>query len=112
LVVIIAYSDRDVKDYRYANIAIEIMPFDPIFAPSEKYLQRINNPPKQYVVKIQDFVTVIKPETEPGDPELRRLFGTYPMAVVWNNGLQYVIGAKRPLTVEDFLLLLNSLSPA
>jgi hypothetical protein len=26
LVVIIAYSDRDVKDYRYANIAIEIMP--------------------------------------------------------------------------------------
>jgi hypothetical protein len=46
LVVIIAYSDRDVKDYRYANIAIEIMPFDPIFAASEKYLQRINNLPK------------------------------------------------------------------
>jgi hypothetical protein len=84
LVVIIAYSDRDVKDYRFANIAIEIIPFDPVFAPSEEYLQRLNNPPKQYVVRIRDFVAVITPETEHGNPELRKLFGPYPMAVVWH----------------------------
>jgi hypothetical protein len=112
LVVIIAYSDRGVKDYRFANIAIEIIPFDPVFAPSEEYLQRLNNPPKQYVVRIRDFVAVITPETEHGNPELRKLFGLYPMAIVWHNGLQYIIVIKRPLTVEDLHLILNSLSPA
>jgi hypothetical protein len=112
LVVIIAYSDRGVKDYRFANIAIEIIPFDPVFAPSEEYLQRLNNPPKQYVVRIRDFVAVITPEAEYGDPELRKLFGPSPMAVVWHNGLQYIIGVNRPLTVEDLHLILNSLSPA
>jgi hypothetical protein len=45
LVVVIAYSDRDVKDYRFANITIEIAPFHPKFAPSEEYLQRLNSPP-------------------------------------------------------------------
>jgi hypothetical protein len=112
LVVIIVYSDRGVKDYRFANIAIEIIPFDPVFAPSEEYLQRLNNPPKQYVVRIRDFVAVITPEAEYGDPELRKLFGPSPMAVVWHNGLQYIIGVNRPLTVEDLHLILNSLSPA
>jgi hypothetical protein len=112
LVVIIAYSDRGVKDYRFANIAIEIIPFDPVFAPSEEYLQRLNNPPKQYVVRIRDFVAVITPETEHGNPELRKLFGPYPMAIVWHNGLQYIIAIKRPLTVEDLHLILNSLNPA
>jgi hypothetical protein len=112
LVVIIAYSDRGVKDYRFANVAIEIAPFHPIFAPSEEYLQRLNNPPKQYVVRIRDFVAVITPEAEYGDPELRKLFGPSPMAVVWHNGLQYIIGVNRPLTVEDLHLILNSLSPA
>jgi hypothetical protein len=101
-----------VKDYRFANITIEIAPFDPKFAPSEEYLQRLNNPPKEYVVRIRDFVAVISPEAEYGDPELRKLFGPGPMAVVWHRGLEYIIGMKRPLTVEDLHLLLNSLSPA
>lgn len=112
LVVIITYSDRGVKDYRFANITIEIAPFHPILTPSEEYLQRLNNPPKEYVVRTRDFVAVISPEAEYGDPELRKLFGPSPMAVVWHSGLQYITGIKRPLTVEDLHLLLNSLSPA
>jgi len=112
LVVIIAYSDKGVKDYRFANITIEIAPFDQKFAPSEEYLRRLNNPPKEYVVRFRDFVAVISPEAEYGDPELRKLSGPGPLAVVWHNGLEYIIGMKRPLTVEDLHSLLNSLSPA
>jgi hypothetical protein len=44
LVVVIAYSDRGVKDYRFANITIEIAPFHPKFAPSKEYMQRLNSP--------------------------------------------------------------------
>jgi hypothetical protein len=64
------------------------------------------------VVRFRDFVAVISPEAEYEDEELRKLFGPSPMAVVWHNGLEYIIGMKRPLTVEDLHSLLNSLSPA
>jgi len=112
LVVIMVYSDRGTKDYRYANITIEIAPFDPRYAPSEEYLQGRNNPPKEYVVKIRDLVAIVIPESMPGDPEQQRLFGSYPLAVGWRNGLEYIIAVKRPLTVDDLISLLNSLSPA
>jgi hypothetical protein len=64
------------------------------------------------VVIIRDYVAVITPKTEHGNPELRKLSGHGSMAVVWHSGLEYIIGMKRPLTVEDLHSLLNSLSPA
>ncbi len=111
LVAMVVYSARGEKDYRYAELVIEIAP-NP-FPLSEEHLQQLNNTAvDEYVIKVGKGYARIIPKAPFGDEERNRLFGPQPMAIYWDGGLEYIIGVLPPLSLEDLEYVVRGLEKA
>lgn len=107
-VVIICYSDREVKDFRFANITIEISPAsyrEPTPDEFGKFLT-----PEENLIQIGDIWVVLTEKAHFGYPEVEEVFGPSPHAYFTLNGLYYQVGVKSPLTSQDLIKIIENMT--
>jgi hypothetical protein len=110
LVAMMVYSAKGEKDFRYAELVIEISPSG--LPPSEDYLLSLNRTSSDvYVLKTDRGYARIYPEALFGDEERNRKFGPHVLAIYDYGGVNYLISILRPITLKEVEDLIKGLAP-
>lgn len=104
-VAIITYSDHGAKDFRDAELTVEIAPG------AQPPLEQLRQASPDKLRQIGDRWVVVFDRAPFGDPEMQRRFGPSPYAYFWSGGLYYQVGVKAPRTPEDLIRIINSMQP-
>lgn len=115
-VVIICFSDRAIKDFRYANVSIEVsVDNNP---PSLETLRTLEESWREQgsdhkLVQVGDLWIVLCEKASPG-PDRAKIFGPSPspLAWFWKDNLYYIVGVGQPLTTQDLLKIIESMNPS
>ncbi|MEM1569627.1 MAG: hypothetical protein QXM89_03260 [Candidatus Bathyarchaeia archaeon] len=107
-IAIFVYSSEDNKDYRTAELCIEISPsgLPPLLLEELKSI----SPGYEYVLKINNWLVRVEKDAYIGSEELRRKYGKdrAPLAEAWIEGFNYLIGSPI-LTAEELLQLIQNM---
>jgi hypothetical protein len=110
LVAMMVYSAKGIKDFRYAELVIEISPSG--LPPSEDYLLSLNRTSRDvYVLKTDRGYARIYPKALFGDEERNRKFGPTVLAIYDYGGVNYLISILRPITMKEVEDLIKGLAP-
>ncbi len=105
----LTYSANGVKDFRYAEVDIELIPGS---APSASELNVMANAEQGIQFQqlaINGIPVLLNPQAQIGDPELQKQFGPDTYALFWAGGVYYQIRAYHPLTADDVLGMIATL---
>lgn len=107
-IAILVYSAEGNKDYKTAELAIEISPSG--LPPSSLEQLKSISPDYDYVLEINRWLVRIKKDAYIGSEELRRKYGKdrAPLAEAWIEGFNYLIGSPI-LTAEELLQLIQTM---
>lgn len=107
-VVIICYSDREVEDFRFANITIEISPSS-YRVPSPEDLNRTLRHGEKLIQVGNIWVELVE-KAHFGYPEVEEAFGPSPLAWFSKDGIYYMVGVKSPLTPQDLIKIIENMT--
>jgi len=110
-VILLSYSDREVMDYRYDNISVEISAW-PCTPPSLDELNfSVKNSTGSKVFNINSARGILIEQAPWGDPELQKLYGPSPFAYFWIEDHYYMISATPPINGSQLLEIIRSMRP-
>ena len=111
-VIILSYCDREVTDYRYDNVTIEISMWSHTPPPLEE-LKKIaeKDPDNLKVLNINGVRGILIEKARWGNPELQELHGSSPYAYFWLGNHYYTISATPPITSDQLIEIIKSMKP-
>ena len=111
-VIILSYCDRDVTNYRYDNVTIEISMWSYIPPPLEE-LKKIagKDSDNLRVLNIDGARGILIKKARWGNPELQELYGPSPYAYFWLGNHYYTISATPPITSYQLIEIIKSMKP-
>jgi len=111
-VIILSYCDREVTNYRYDNVTIEISMW-PHTPPPIEELEKISekDPDNLKVLNINGARGILIEKARWGNPELQELYGPSPYAYFWLGNHYYTISATPPITSDQLIEIIKSMKP-
>jgi len=111
-VIILSYCDREMTDYRYDNVTIEIS-MRPHTPPTLEELKKIaeKDPDNLKVLNINGARGILIEKARWGNPELQELYGPSPYAYFWLGNHYYTISATPPITSDQLIEIIKSMKP-
>jgi len=111
-VIILSYRDREVTDYRYDNVTIQISMLTHT-PPPLKELKKIaeKDPDNLKVLNINGARGIIIEKARWGDPELQKLYEPSPYAYFWLGNHYYTVSATPPITSDQLIKIIKSMKP-
>ena len=111
-VIILSYCDREVTNYWYDNVTIEISMW-PHTPPTLEELEKIaeKDPDNLKVLNINGARGILIKKAKWGNPELQELYGPSPYAYFWLGNHYYTISATPPITSNQLIEIIKSMKP-
>ena len=111
-VIMLSYCDREVTDYRYDNVTIQISMWLHT-PPSLEDLKKIaeKDPDNLKVLDVNGAMGILIEKARWGNPELQEMYGSSPYAYFWLGDHYYTISATPPITSDQLIEIIRSMKP-
>jgi len=111
-VIMLSYCDREVTDYRYDNVTIQISMWLHT-PPSLEDLKKIaeKDPDNLKVLDVNGAMGILIEKARWGNPELQEMYGSSPYAYFWLGDHYNTISATPPITSDQLIEIKRSMKP-
>jgi len=107
--IMLSYSDKEVKDYRYDKVTIEVYMGSQVPPSLEELKLTAEKEPNNQVFSINSARGILIENARWGDPELQELYGSSPFAYFWLGNHYYMISVVPPITSDQLIEIIQNM---